>query len=146
MKLWNVALPIFKYFPGNSSTCNSESLSFDIKNWPILNIVIAYYGSLLYNVVLFWRLVSGCAILIFCNAVFKLVIMNKHFEIHLTLRKERSDLASKKTEVNFVRERECVCSKHVMSLYVTLIKTQLIMKLINNNTLISTIKNSLILK
>lgn len=35
--------------------------------------------------------------------------MNKHFEIHLTLRKERSDLASKKTELNFVRERECVC-------------------------------------
>lgn len=104
MKLWNVALPIFKYFPGNSSTCNSESLSFDIKNWPILNIVIAYYGSLPYKVVLFWRLVSGCAILIFCNAVFKLVIMNKHFEIHLTLRKERSDLASKKTE----RERVCV--------------------------------------
>lgn len=29
--------------------------------------------------------------------------MNKHFEIHLTLRKERSDLASKKTE------REIVC-------------------------------------
>lgn len=35
--------------------------------------------------------------------------MNIHFEIHLTLRKERSDLASKKTELNFVRERECVC-------------------------------------
>lgn len=133
MKFWNVALPIFKYFPGNSSTCNSESLSFDIKNWPILNIVIAYYGSL-YNVALFWRYRK------------KKKKKNKHFEIHLTLRKERSDLASKKTELNFVRERECVCSKHVMSLYVTLIKTQLIMKLINNNTLISTIKNSLILK
>lgn len=29
--------------------------------------------------------------------------MNIHFEIHLTLRKERSDLASEKTELNFVR-------------------------------------------
>lgn len=34
--------------------------------------------------------------------------MNKHFEIHLTLRKERSDLASKKTELNFFRERVCL--------------------------------------
>lgn len=38
--------------------------------------------------------------------------MNKHFEIQLTLRKERSDLASKKTELNFVRERESVCVKN----------------------------------
>lgn len=34
--------------------------------------------------------------------------MNKHFEIHLTLRKERSDLASEKTELNFARESVCV--------------------------------------
>lgn len=122
MKLWNVVLFIFKYFLGNFSICNLELLLFDIKNWLILNIVIVYYGFFLYNVVLFWWLVFGCVILIFCNVVFKFVIMNIYFEIYFILCKERLDFVLKKIELNFVRERECVCLKYVMLLYVILIK------------------------
>lgn len=146
MKLWNVVLFIFKYFLGNFSICNLELLLFDVKNWLILNIVIVYYGFFLYNVVLFWWLVFGCVILIFCNVVVKFVIMNMYFEIYFILCKERLDFVLKKIELNFVRERECVCLKYVMLLYVILIKMILIMKLINNNIFILIIKNSLILK
>lgn len=122
MKLWNVVLFIFKYFLGNFSICNLELLLFDVKNWLILNIVIVYYGFFLYNVVLFWWLVFGCVILIFCNVVVKFVIMNIYFEIYFILCKERLDFVLKKIELNFVRERECVCLKYVMLLYVILIK------------------------
>lgn len=109
MKLWNVVLFIFKYFLGNFSICNLELLLFDVKNWLILNIVIVYYGFFLYNVVLFWWLVFGCVILIFCNVVVKFVIMNIYFEIYFILCKERLDFVLKKIELNFVRERESVC-------------------------------------
>lgn len=85
-------------------------------------INIEYYGFFLYNVVLFWWLVFGCVIIIFCNVVFKFVIMNKYFEIYFILCKERLDFVLKKIELNFVRERECVCLKYVMLLYVILIK------------------------
>lgn len=122
MKLWNVVLFIFKYFLGNFSICNLELLLFDVKNWLILNIVIVYYGFFLYKVVLFWWLVFGCVILIFCNVVVKFVIMNMYFEIYFILCKERLDFVLKKIELNFVRERECVCLKYVMLLYVILIK------------------------